>query len=379
MSHAIMDTGIGHGDVVVLSPSEPVDAPIIRDSAEALVAQVTGSGARGILPLAAIIGAAGLGVIAWHLSSPVVAGAVVAICAALLFARHRTCGAYAVVSAVAAGGAAGWAVADAGVPATATGVAWIAATSVLMTLTVAAAAAWLSATMVRSLVGLITACVIALCASLGFGVAYLSGTGLVQAPAALATLGALAVFAIAPGMATTLAGLEVFRLPTAGQDLSYSDSFQPDVDLRARRARMVADGMASGAGVVLVVALACLGFVGGLAVQLCALAVAGATVVHAARHRSPAWAWALGLSAITALSVVTIAPLRGDAPAHPVHLVLAGCAAVACASAPLWLREMNPSPTTLAWWERAEMAALVATIPLAAWVAGVFALVRGLG
>ncbi|HHU68445.1 MAG TPA: hypothetical protein GXZ33_11505 [Corynebacterium sp.] len=52
----------------------------------------------------------------------------------------------------------------------------------------------------------------------------------------------------------------------------------------------------------------------------------------------------------------------------------------AALTAPLWVpRVPEVEPTTVVWWERAESLALAASLPLAAHLAGLFVLIRGLG
>ena len=60
-------------------------------------------------------------------------------------------------------------------------------------------------------------------------------------------------------------------------------------------------------------------------------------------------------------------------------VAFAAVAAACAAGTPLWLPRLpNLEPTTVVWFERAEAAAIIAVIPLAVQLTGVFAVIRGL-
>lgn len=191
-------------------------------------------------------------------------------------------------------------------------------------------------------------------------------------------LGCLALVSFGPGVAAKAAGLHVPALPTAGQDLTISDAAQPDVQHRARRAGRLTDGMAVGAALIAVPAALLTGWHGGLWPQLLCVTVAGAVLMHAARHRSPAPGWSLAVIGLSACAGTALAAVRGEQ--HPATVALAAAAALAALTAVLWaprVRELEP--TTMAWWERAEFLAVLACLPLAVHVTGLFGVIRGLG
>src|SRR5699024_9434793 len=115
---------------------------------------------------------------------------------------------------------------------------------------------------------------------------------------------------------------------------------------------------------------------GGFAQALC-VSVAGAVLLHAARHRQAvaAWSWlAVGLTAGVGAAVAAAHP------GHPVQRAAALRGAAAGLSAPVWAsRVPDLAPPAVVWWERTESLALAAALPLAAHLAGLFLLIRGLG
>ncbi|AKK10408.1 type VII secretion integral membrane protein EccD [Corynebacterium uterequi] len=376
MAEPLADLSVNHGDVILLHPAEPVDAPIVRDAAEALVAQATGQGAAHALSAASVAGAcaAAGALLPWvGIGWAALAGATTLVITALWQRRRGElvvpAALFAAVAAVSAvGGQDLWhpsAWAESGL-ASKTSLAWIAAAGL-------AAAALVTAGM--RIVGVagdrVTAALLTTC-----GLFAVAGAGLLVPGDPVAAVGSAALVTIIvavsalPGMATSLAGLSVPRIPTAGQEMSVSDLHQPDVDARASRARALADGIAVGIAVVAVAGVVAVGSVGGWGAQLLALALAGATGLQAARFRPPVPAWCLSVVALVAAVVA--------AAGH--SWVLGAIVAAATVTAPLWAgRVSRIEPTSAIWWERAELVAVVAVLPLAGWVSGLLAAIRGLG
>lgn len=377
MSLPLHLTELGHGSVLVLTPAVPIDAPIIRDSAEALVAQTTGGGARGALSTAAALAS----VLLSALLAPTIGwpGALAAGAAALLvlliWQRHRTELSPVVVGLSTA--AATLAVTGGEQPTAASEWAWLLLAAVGTTLLGLVVVAALGAIATRVLACMATVALLLAASCLGVLLPSSVPGFPVAAIASVAVVTGLVAIAASPSLVTTLAGLRVPQLPTAGQDLSIADGNQPDVDDRALNARRLADGVSLGTAIVLVIAALAVGTTGGLAAQLLTLAVAGATVLHAARHRSPVPAWSLAAITLASLAAVVLAALVTPTITT---LIIAGLSVVALFTAPLWASRVHTvDPTTVVWWERLELAALILCFPLAAWVGGLFALVRGLG
>lgn len=366
-------TGLTHGSVIILSPAEPVDAPILRDSAEALVVHSRGSGAAGALTGAAAVGSVLVVILLAPFFGPSVglaAGAATALLVLIWF-RHRTLLAPVVVL-LASAAAATFVLGDVSA-AQDVEWAWVILAAAGTALACLALLGVLRAAGIRFLAAATTFMVLASIACLGF-------TLRADSPVAVAALGVVAglvAISASPSIATTVAGLSVPRLPTAGQDLSVADGNQPDVDSRALRAGLVADGMALGTAAVMVPSILIVAASGGLGPQLLSLATAGATVLHSARYRPTVPAYCLAATALSGLAGAAIAAAVSPTTAT---LIIGVSTTVLTLSAVGWATRVSTiQPTTAVWWERLEIAAIVAALPLAAWVGGLFALVRGLG
>lgn len=370
-------TSVEEGSVLVLSPDAPAPAPIVRDAAEALAADVSATQLSGLAGLWGVVGLiAGGGLLAATLS-PTVGCAATAFLALVLAVWTRR-GSLLTAAHVAAGLAGGLA----------TGAAFVAgpAGTALSAAPVVGAATAVGATAVLSHLVRIgglryrataaTWCLLVLVGLLG------------PAPLLAATVGLLAG---APLLTTRLAGLRVPQLPTAGQDLSISDEVPTDNALAARRAGQAYEGIAVGCAVAGIPALllaalnANAAATQGASQALC-VSIAGGVVVHAARHARPIAAWALGIYGLAAACAAVAVPLREwqllSAPTTETWVlsVVAGLIIVAMLSVPVWegkLRQIEP--TTIVWFERAEALALAACLPLAAHLAGLFEFIRGLG
>lgn len=370
-------TSVEEGSVLVLSPDAPAPAPIVRDAAEALAADVSAtqlSGLAGLWGVAGLI--AGGGLLAATLS-PTVGCAATALLALVLavWTRRGSLLATAHAAAGLAGGLATGAAFVAGPAGTA-----VSAAPVVGAATAVGATAVLSHLVriggLRDRATAATWCLLVLVGLLG------------PAPLLAATVGLLAG---APLLTTRLAGLRVPQLPTAGQDLSISDEVPTDNALAARRAGQAYEGIAvgcavAGAPALLLVALNANAAATQGASQALCVSIAGGVIVHAARHARPIAAWALGIYGLAAASASVAVPLhewqRLSAPTTETWVlsVIAGLIVVAMLSVPVWAGKLRQiEPTTIVWFERAEALALAACLPLAAHLAGLFEFIRGLG
>lgn len=375
MSVPLHASGLTHGSVIILSPAEPVDAPILRDSAEALVVHSRGSGAAGALTGAAAVGSVLVAVLlAPFIGAPpaLAAGAATALLLLIWF-RHRTLLAL-VVTLLASASAATFVLGDLALTPTAGAEwAWVILAAAGAALASLALLSALGAAGTRFLAAAATCAILVSISCLGFTLR----AGSPSAVAALGVVAGLVAISATPSLATTLAGLGVPRLPTAGQDLSIADGHQPDVDLRARRAGLLADGMALGTAVVMVPSILTFSWAGGIGPQLLALATAGATVLHAARYRPTVPAYSLATTAFAGLAGAVVAAVSQPTTAT---LIIAAATVLILTTSVGWASRVSTvEPTTAVWWERVEIVSIVAALPLAAWVGGLFALVRGLG
>ena len=119
-------------------------------------------------------------------------------------------------------------------------------------------------------------------------------------------------------------------------------------------------------------------------VQALCVTTAGAVVLHAARHGRALASWALMLLAMTACLATCLCATHAVANSGLAEAwapILVACLVLlAMLSAPLWASKVaGLEPTTIAWFERIESLAIAASLPLAAHLAGVFVLIRGLG
>lgn len=230
--------------------------------------------------------------------------------------------------------------------------------------------------------------------------------------AAATVMAGMLVVSLAPALSTRCSGMTVPRLPSAGGSFEESDTHntQEELQQQAGRAHGLHDGMMLGAACVLTPALLWLGGVGDIAgsvitsilssivggeasgefagalasaftdtkhgsiTALCICACV-ASLMHAMRHRSPISGWALWIVALAAL-------IASAANVSAVHWAVQAAVAMACLLAvtgPVWAgRLSNVAPTTVVWLERAEALCVAACIPLAIHIMGVVELIRGL-
>ena len=409
-------TPLAEGSILVLAPREERPAPVIRDAAESLAAQSRDDTTSAIPIVWAWTGLAAAFAVAWVLSLPAVACAGLAIAAFVLALRTRALSL--VMLTLAAGAASGWTLIS---PALAD--APYAALTTSATLLAALLACHLTRlSTVRITSGALTIAGLVLIAAVSYllpGLSGNSGIGTSHGTAAAAgtVIAGVIVLATAPALTIATAGLKVPQLPTAGQDLAVSDELQPDVDDRATRAGYAYEGICCAIALCLIPALIALSFTGtgtlvatdgtvneagdasigsriavlfgtgltGLGfVQALYVSVAGTVVMHATRHGRVLASWALMLVAMVAcltacLCAVHAIAADGLAGAWA-PTVVAALLLTAMLSAPLWTAKMSEvEPTTIAWFERIESLTIAACLPLAAHLAGIFELIRGLG
>lgn len=350
------------GAIVVLRPEEPVPPPVVRDAADALVhAAQSAREVRGLDAAATWAGVAALAAVAWKFLHPAAALALAAGCALAAAAAARSRPVFAPAPLI-AGAAAGVWVSGGEDPA-------LGAVAAALTAVVVAglgAALGLAGAVTVAFVGTVSA--LGACGAAG---AWLPGP---LAPAALVALGGVLTVMATPGAATRLAGLTVPRVPTAGEEFDRSDTYQADVDARSAAAASIAAAISLAAAACTIPALGCLACSGGGWVAAFCLAMAGALVVYASRHH-----WAVPRASLTAAGLAAVVAAAVAAPAHPVWVCAVGLVALAAASAVAWApRVPDLEPTTVVWFERAEVAAIIAVIPLAVQLTGLFDLIRGL-
>ena len=110
-------------------------------------------------------------------------------------------------------------------------------------------------------------------------------------------------------------------------------------------------------------------------VLICAVIVAAALTIWVASAIGVPLL-ALGLVALTAAAThaVVVVPAKDEQERLPAAL-----AALAAAATVAWApRVPDVEPTTIVWFERAEIAATIAVIPLAVHLTGLFDMIRGL-
>lgn len=369
MTAPLFRTPLEHGSVLILTPMEPVDAPIVRDSAEALVGVVGGragaTGAAQLVSVLGVLGAVGLLSLVLPWSAACAGGAVLAL---VLVVWLRSAHVIAVGSLM-LGAVAGGLVVEPDSPGD---VPWALA---------AAVGAGLALAIVLSVLGSLPVRAGAALLVLGLGgVAAAGGLALrawTAVPAAVLAL-CLLIVLVGPALATSWAGLRVPVLPTAGQDLAASDTDQPDVHDRALRAVHVADGLAIGLAVCGVPAALALGWEGSVFAQVTCLTFGGAVLLHGARHLSPIPAWSLCLVGSAALAGAMLTVVS-ESP-HPGQIILTGVLATLAVTSVIWAPKVRFwEPTRMVWLERAEIVAIIAVVPLLVHMMGLFAMIRGLG
>ena len=167
-------------------------------------------------------------------------------------------------------------------------------------------------------------------------------------------------------------------MPTAGEAFATADGYQPDVDERSQRAITLVAAISCAVAASMLPALFAIAWAGGAWVCALSVCTAGALGIYASRHHYPVPRAALVTAALGAVCACALAVARTDNP-HPVAIAVALLVTLTAATAAIWVRNVPElEPTTVVWFERAETAAIIAALPLALHIAGLFALIRGL-
>lgn len=382
-SAPLFATQLVDGSVVLLSPAEDTPAPVIRDSAEALVDSATADAPRGIVQLWSVVALIATGAVGGFLSGQSLALAValaaliVTVGAAVLAVWKRrlplgwliiSSAAIAAGTAIAGNSAAGWTIQSA----RELSFGFYAAALMCAIVALGCHVLGIAHARTTSAAGVIAVML------------FLTGLSAPHSDGAIIAT-AIAILASAPGLSTMFAGLRVPQLPTAGQDLAVSDELVDDVDERSAQAHFIYEGMCLGASAAAISAVGYLALTSAntpiISTLLC-LMLCAAVVLHAGRHRHLMVQWSLTVlaacSGLSAPVVVAVADYYGQV--HPLLWIAACLPLVAALLSPWWApRISQASPTMVQWCERLEAAALVLCLPMAAHVAGLFDFIRGLG
>lgn len=373
---ALHNMRLRDGQVLSLRPQEPVEPPVVRDAAESLAATAAATTRSGIDTAATFAGATAAGLLVATLATPLIGAAtvVLALLVVALTARSRAIfPAAALMSGIVCGAWVAGPDAWSWPPNADVALGVLAGTIVSVVLT--SGGAFLGLAGPRFTSGVLTGAILV---TIGAVAVWLPSP---EAPAAAILLNGIIAVMLTPSTATRAAGLRIPRVPTAGQEFGIADDYQDDVDARAAAARAITAGMSAATAVCVIPSLVVLARSGGGWVFALCLCAAGALIVHASRHHDSIPRLCLGSTAVCALAcgvgAVAVTARSGDA--HPALLIGAGLVALAAATAVLWAsRVPDLEPTTLVWVERAEAAAIIAVIPLAVHMTGLFGLIRGI-
>ena len=357
------------GATISLHPQEPAPPPVVRDAADALAgAAESARQVRGLDAAATFAGLAAVLLLARVFAPWPVALGAVALLALAVASIGRSRAAFAAVPLLAGLAAGAWVAGGGGADAASLGL------GALAGLTAAAVAVGVGVAL--GLAGAAqVAFTAAVCVLAGAGAAGVWLPGPLAPPALTVLTGVLGVMAT-PGAATRAAGLTVPRVPTAGEEFDRSDDYQHDVDTRSAAAATIASSISAAIAACCVPALFWLGRAGGAWTFAFCLGVAAALVVYASRQH-----WSVPRACLTAvaLSAVIAAAAAAAQTGHPACIAVAALAAVAAAATVAWApRVPDVEPTTIVWFERAEIAATIAVIPLAVHLTGLFDMIRGL-
>lgn len=375
--------GIGHGSVIVLGPKRESPAPLVKDAAEALVdgprptanPAVTAvfSALAGVVALGAVVSSPALGI-------PLAARPAILALACFALLRWPHASALVVPGALACAAAATWAIggprfyelAPDQAALAVIGGALFAFMYVVGTLFIARVSALVRAAVATASIAAALACPAAWLFRPEFG---LSHERWWLGYSALLVVVGIAGMLFSPGVAGSLAGLKVPRIPSAGHDLAESDRGLEDPDAVAGLAIAINDGIHVGCGAAILAGAVGLAQGEGVFAQALALSAFVALALHAHRQASAVCVWSSWVPA--AVCVVAVALAAGPGAWG---IVLALPPALILVTAPAWsARVPELEPTTISWFERVESLAVAATLPLALHLAGFFAMVRALG
>ena len=379
-------TQLEQGGVLVLSPERDLPAPVIRDSAEALVELSSSTRTTGLVDLLSLTG---VGAMALLLSSSVASilgvnirmALLAAICTVVFAWLPRTdvpAQAHAPVTRVV-------------LPVLITGLISTGAalsvtdrmdTSHLAWALLCASGAGLLTVLLLHLffrpplLSSATLTVVFFClliTAAGIGISRVEDN--LSGPAALTIASAVIMISFAPKLAASLAGLRVPNLPTAGQDLSVSDNGLRDPTACAGRAQILYSAQ------VLALTLICSGLIiftahpGTWFSTLFACTTAIAALLHSIRqdHAIPTWSLMV-LACAAVLATIVSATRQEESWAALVLGVVIACITITVA---IWVTRIPPlEPTTIVWLERIESLCVAATLPLALHLLDVFGMLR---
>ena len=184
-------------------------------------------------------------------------------------------------------------------------------------------------------------------------------------------------------VALRVAGVHPDPVPSTGSELEDADTPLPDRPERLRLAHDIHTGMSAGCAAVMVLAAVCLAWsapsAGAASLSLTIAAAEGLRGRLQARYSVQALARATSLSCLT---IASLALFLGDYPVGGMHtaVAVAGTATFTLALViPMIPRWTVTDPTIQKAIEITEAVLTAAAIPLALWVAGIFAIIRGLG
>lgn len=382
---SLAETQVEQGSVVVLSPERDLEAPVLRDVAEALVEFSSTNRAGYLVELMTFAGLIGAVVLmtspaASGIIVPVRMGIFVAICALLLLwlpPAHTPILRNVLPIALILGAGGAVSVLVAGTSGTTPGA---------LTWTIfAGACTILASSLLVHVVYRPTILLVAALSTLGFGLLVLAATTTLwklkatedfSGPAAITVTASTIAMCFAPKIAASIAGLRVPSLPTAGEDLSVSDLTMTDPEKRIETTKTLFDAQILGLG-VLSGPLALLSVTPGTwTTTVFSLCIAVASLLHANRHQAPIPTWTLmGLSAVGFISMALSASRSGSL----IALIGAVIIITALVSVALWISTVPKlEPTTIVWLERLESLCLAASLPLALHLLDVFGMLRGL-
>jgi type VII secretion integral membrane protein EccD len=206
------------------------------------------------------------------------------------------------------------------------------------------------------------------------GIAYADPSVTAVGAAALIAIPALAIAPLIPWAAFRIAGIALPRMPVTADDLRDDSltAIQADIRPRAAVADRAVTGAVCGTGLVGAGALLALGFGHGMVTAITAAVLACAMLLQSRLFRGRAQRLWLLIPGYTGLAWLALTSQHLPAVAG----LVAGALLVAWTGT--WLPSNRPSP----FWGRAadiaDMACVVALIPLALGVAGVLSYLHGL-
>ncbi|BAU94976.1 hypothetical protein N24_0714 [Corynebacterium suranareeae] len=381
----LSQTQVEQGSVVVLSPERDLEAPVVRDVAEALV-ELSSEHRNGYLvELMTFAGLCGSAVL---LSSPAASGIALpgrigifaALCALLLLflPGSRTPllrNILPILIIVGAGVAVALLVAGSG---DAGSWSW---TWILLSSSCAVLVACLVVHVVYHppLLLIATLATAGICLfTLGSITALWDKNATEDFSGPAATTVTLATIGIcfAPKIAASLAGLRVPTLPTAGEDLSVSDLTMTNPDIKIHKTKTLFDAQILGITVISGPLILLVTTPATWTSTIFCLCIAVATLLHANRHQAAVPTWSL--MTLSALSFIALT--CSVARSHSIVTLIGAVVIMAVLiTVALWISTIPTlEPTTIVWLERLESLCLAVSLPLALHLLDVFGMLRAL-